>query len=676
MERLTTIKVLCSLLLGGMVIASCVDDNYDLSDIDMTLQIGKDGSLTLPKSSTGDIKLENLFDLADDGPITKVTVDGKEFYYMDQSGNAEQAVINIEDITIPQPEIKDFKANLLKEDEISVKAAEPAIADGTSVFYYNFEDLATAYIPISTSAGINEDVKGLTHITFDTESAEVNFSVHLEKYGHLKTVHYDNLALLLPKGMEIVDDVEYVYQRNGQTMRQPGTLSIDENGLPKVTFFDGEDEGADAASAATITMKIKGANVSDDPTVSDFIFNPEDHTAHLDSKIQMIGYMRVDESDLDLSNLTPEEMTKVATEGNSALIPSDVFYVGGGNFKSDLCVETFSGALEHRITDINDIELNDIPDFLDDDEVELDLTNPQLILIVKSDLQTEASTRIKLNAYRNGEMTARGLDTGILSLDGRSGKTIVKILAKDARPEAVAIPDEYKDGNYILQGQTVNNIGDIIRRVPDKIEIVGVDEQKSIVVSLPNCENLNIRQDYNIDLSYRIYCPLSFGDNFQIIYHEEESGWDIGTSLDDLDFQSLTIDATVTSDLPLALYLEGTPISVDGSDISNKCAIDYYYQDANGTYQLYNPQKINIRAKADGTQNGDNIRLVIHNKDSKKGMKEILSSSAGNKQLDGLKYVATMKEPVNNTEALQTQSNLVLTNVKITLTGGVTYDAN
>ena len=50
------------LLLGGSVVVSCTDNNYDLSDIDMTVGIGN-GELSIPTSSTTTIKLIEVLEL-------------------------------------------------------------------------------------------------------------------------------------------------------------------------------------------------------------------------------------------------------------------------------------------------------------------------------------------------------------------------------------------------------------------------------------------------------------------------------------------------------------------------------------------------------------------------------------------------------------------------------------
>jgi len=696
MRKQLLIPVLTALLVGSSTFVSCVDDKYDLSDVDMTLQIGnKEGTFTLPVSSTDTIRLNNVLDVDTTGVIKKITnnLDKQEYYFLDASGSASTATIHIEDITIPKPDINSFSVKLLQESSSSnVKAQHRTapVAESSNIFYYNFKDLAVATIPISTSAIINSDVQDINHISFD--GATIAFDVDLENFGRLKTIHYDNLQLQLPKGLEIDPEVYYVYTYKGQQKKQKGTISTSPEGHTLVTFFTGTHEGSDAGTPSTIQLTLTGAKVSQNPALSDFIFDKANNKAYIESKIQMLGYMCVKVEDLDQTTpLTAEESAKLLASGGdmSALIPLDVTYTGGGAFDKALTVTKFSGSITHKVDNIDKITLNDIPDFLNKEENVLSFANPQLILIVKSDLKTEAFTKVTLNAYRDGRPTASGVSSGKITLDGTTGQTIIKVLAKDPTLTAVRIPHEYqRNNNYILTAEKIDNIGDLYRTIPDEIEIVGEDNDHSIVVSLPACEDIDIQRDYHVDLGYRIYNELSFGPNFKIVYDDEDedndNSFDLGDDFDDLDINSLSIEANLVSSIPLNLSLKTipqgkgiNPTTKKKWDISNKCDISYY--DANGKQFANNLLTIAPATVKDGktTPSQQKVKIVIRNKDKNKSLKEILSSSAGDYQLDGIKYSITLENKQSgNTQGLQTQSYLILQDLQITLHGGLLFDAN
>lgn len=76
-----------SLMCGGIcAMTSCVDDNYDLSDIDTTTAI-KINNLTVPVRLNS-IKLDDVLDIEEDGLISKfIDAEGNEFYAIQKGGD-------------------------------------------------------------------------------------------------------------------------------------------------------------------------------------------------------------------------------------------------------------------------------------------------------------------------------------------------------------------------------------------------------------------------------------------------------------------------------------------------------------------------------------------------------------------------------------------------------------
>ncbi len=80
-------KVLsCTLILALCVAAaSCVDDNYDLSDIDTTTRVTVD-NLTVPMNMDP-VVLSDIISIDEGSKIQAVTIDGNEFYALSQKGD-------------------------------------------------------------------------------------------------------------------------------------------------------------------------------------------------------------------------------------------------------------------------------------------------------------------------------------------------------------------------------------------------------------------------------------------------------------------------------------------------------------------------------------------------------------------------------------------------------------
>ena len=91
----------CFLFFAVMGMASCVDDQYDLSkDVDMTVTVG--GDLTIPGSNTEEITLKKIFDLEDD---SNVQPDVNGDYVLSQEGSSTSSGVTIDGVTVSSDEI-------------------------------------------------------------------------------------------------------------------------------------------------------------------------------------------------------------------------------------------------------------------------------------------------------------------------------------------------------------------------------------------------------------------------------------------------------------------------------------------------------------------------------------------------------------------------------------------
>ena len=109
MKRKSVIKVLGGTLLCALTLAGCIDDKYNLSDLDTTMRIGKgDAVFYLPNLSLGDIKLNALFDLGESGAIDSIG----GTYFLNKGDTTATPPIVIGAITINKPIINPFATSL------------------------------------------------------------------------------------------------------------------------------------------------------------------------------------------------------------------------------------------------------------------------------------------------------------------------------------------------------------------------------------------------------------------------------------------------------------------------------------------------------------------------------------------------------------------------------------
>jgi len=667
MRKQTFSKTLLAFTAGAAILSACVDDKYDLSNMDTTIQVGSSGTLSLPKCSTGDIVLDNLFDLKDDGPIQKlVGPDGQELYYLDKDGEASPAPIHINPIRIRKPSDQSFNAS------IDLRAATGAVKGSvrknilTDEYIYDISDLAKADLKDAQATGISSDVLDISRISFSPTTVTLQVTLSGKNTDIVDQIHFDNLVLSLPTGLEIS---RCTYQGNEKATDRATNEGI-------IVLNESKDvDGMSLSTGLSFTLTLNAAQLEEGHGVS---FNPANHSARLSGQFALSGYARLNKDDInpdkliahlyeELSGMTPleikEEVEKVQA-GNyqdalNRVLPT-LNFNGTCKFDQDLTVQTFSGSLQHEIDNIKDIKLENLPDFLNEPDVTLDLGNPQLYLDFYTDLETQINTTIDL-LPKFGQTTGEGVEA-TLTYDGNGadkGKHKVFMLAPHT--DQADFPEAYK--NYNQEKQTAS-VGNLIRKIPDVIKVTG--ENGKIMVNLPACENIEISKDYNVELRYRVFSPLTFGDNFQIVYRDTEKNMDLGDDLDDLTVESLELAGVAHSDIPLKLNLTVTPINKDGIELSN--LLIAYKNDGDGDFQQGG---VTIRANASGTEK-DKFSIRIRAAQGHT-LSEFLHS--GDMQLDGIKYAAVLNDPSSNADALKTTASVRLTDIQVKATG-VSYVAN
>lgn len=673
MRKQTLEKALLAFMAGATVLSSCVDDKYDLSNLDTTIQLGGGNTLTLPACSTGDIVLDNLFSLADDGPITKLTGnDGQELYYLDKDGEANPEDININRINIKKPKDADFSASIdLRIPAAGVKGQAPRKAGTGELSYrYDISDDARTALKEAEATGISSDVLDITRISFTPTTASLEVSITGRNLDIVNQVHFDSLALYLPTGLELSSCVFQGDEKLGSQALRDRTTS---EGV--IVLNAGEDtRGLNVGSGEKLKLQLtlSAADLGEGYGVT---FNPATHSALLSGEFGLTGYARLSNTDINVEKLkdhlleiitgmTPAEIAaelqKLANgqyqDALNLVLPS-LDFKGSSRFSNDLTVQTFSGALQHQIDKIDDIKLDNLPDFLEGDDVTLDLSNPQLYLDIFTDLKTEVSTDIALVPYRHGVPSAAGV-TAALTYDGTQGKHKAFMLAPNT--DALDFPEQYMGSNYIREKLNGKEVGNLIRQIPDYIKVTGKNGSERITVNLPHCENIVISQPYKVQLSYRVFSPLTFGDDFQIVYRDTEDGMNLGNDLDDVSVEKVELTGAATSDIPLSLTLVLTPIDKQGREITG---LQVLYK--NGGESQFQSNGVKIRAGADGSaQDQFAVRVQAASGHS---LNEFLHS--GSHQLDGIKYAAFLNDPSSNADALKTTSKVQLKNLKISVTG-------
>lgn len=678
-------KASVALCLGALATA-CVNEDYDLENIDKTMQFGSGTTFMLPTSSTENIQLNNLFSLTDGGAVME---DAAGMYYLHKGGSANEQSVEIKEINFKAPKINSFGATLNLLSSSSVKGDNILYAPGD----YEYPFLEKAVLDYDNSISdadkkVNEDVKELSEVTFaNHQKAKMTFTVSdfeetkkiggVNIKGSLNKISFKDLKLTLPLGFTITKAV-YNNPSVNETVVGVKTVTDTEQ------YFEFSPQqpltlSPTSSNSVTITLDLDGAEIDKAGTggKNSFEFNTNTHLLTMKaSELKLRGSIVVSPS--DITNFPPSSVT---FSGAGVFANDDD--PNGSTTNNKLAVATFSGSIHHEIDKIDDIELNDLPDFLEDDDVHLDLSQPQLFLKILTDLPTKAELEnITLTSQwskSNGASGSQPVNIGNVAFEKSETGYLLPLV------KVAGTPDYPTDEGYAecTKGTAVvvSDLDKLLLNVPKTLAISGNGTGGKLLVKLDKCEKLPVSATYKIKFDYMVHCKLTFGPNFQIVYKETEGGMNLGSDLDDIDFgaagkaASIIVEAKTFSTVPLDLLLNATPIDKNGNVI-NGLVVEKAYKTSSNIYTTLGAnQMLNIRANANGSQWQDNIRLTI--KATKGTINDYLRSTAA-QQFDGLKYEARLKSGASTatTEALKSNTYLRLTDVRVGFSGGVIVKEN
>ena len=634
-----------SALLSVTMLSSCFDDSYDLDDVDYT--VGTEADLTLPSSSTGEILLKNIMNLKEDGVI-QVVADptGKDsMFVVTQSGKANIKPISIGAIKITKPTLSPFQATIDLRSLIGPKAKARKLldinVDGTNVnipdqdFFYDIKDGdAQQDIKKAQATGISTDVVAIERVGFD----QVCLTLNLNTVGfpeYIPNMHLNNLVLTMPSELNVVSCLFDGVEVDKENI-QPGKIQLTK-----------PEDGQRSTKGISMKLTIDGAE-----TGENFYFDKDKHTAEIIGAFQLTGTFRISTKEMVeakmveiienvLNTWSIEEKADFVSNPDLAkidgLIPATINFSGEASFDKDIRITRVTGDFQHPVDNIEPIKLDDLPDFLNDPDVILDLDNPMIYLTISQGVPGTAYTSISLSNDINPQDFYR---TGELSIAG-GGKDNLFYLAN--KKETKYVKKGCDDAQFI----NVTNLGNLIRKIPKQINV-------DVAPVTLHCEDLDLEKTYPVKVDYEVYSPLAFGKDFQLVYQDTERGWaEDMDDVEDLNAELLIADAKVTSTVPAYLDLTLTPIDEEGKEIK-QLSVSRVSIEPNAKNQAI---RIEIKATGNNTIN------------------DALTGKNGVKKLDGITYKAVIDRSTT-TDAIPATTNIKLTDIKISIKGKVTYDAN
>lgn len=523
---------------AATVSTSCVDDNYELADIDTTVGLNLN-ELTIPLNVES-ITLDKLLDIEDDSRIQKQVVNGKEIYAFKENNTFKSDNVKIPVLKVtpqyiaPIENTLDIQIPSSYANEASARSAKPVCVFPVKT------DSETSFSESGDADPAIVSIKSLSVEGTASHDYEMHINVgdpKIKKY--VSKVYFDNFKLLLPMGMK-------------------GKFTLDVNHTEKdVTDKYNPKTGVLDLSEETLGVTDFDMHIYADMDAIDF----EDAGSEVtfkNGKFTYSGTVKV------LSGEIAIYAEDINTGAGLQDIPKTLSYVCTPKIYG-VNVTSFTGEVQYDLDNLNidPVAINDLPDILSQDGTDIKLANPQVYLSINNPLNSQygiwAQASLSLKATKNGvEVNDAWSDN--INIDGARN---VFCLAADTEKAADELLEEYADAEIVK----FEGLGDILsgNGVPDKIYVDVLNPR----LPVQEVENLALGQNLApVEGSFMFFAPLALDETSKVIYSETLDGW-YDETLEKLEIRKAAVSANITSEVPANITLTIKPINVKGEEISD-----------------------------------------------------------------------------------------------------------
>lgn len=570
-----------ALLLTSLgITTSCIDSSYDLNkDIDMTISAGGE-HLAIPVGYTEKITLDKIIEL-DEGDDLQI-VDGE--YHLLKKDNIDETNTSVGTVTVAESE------NIIDAIPLTYSVSTPG---------------ATIVIPKEQSEGkINAEARGVDKAVIEIGSLAADMPTTL------------TLKFELGGGISIERvDIK--------------TMTIT---FPDFIQFENEN-GLNGQTLTMTDVQIKPSGFTKELKINKYAFGSTYGEGN-----------RVEEENGD--RILKIENQKITIEMQDIYVNNPQ---GSGSLSitptvtlSEMAVSEVYGTIQPDI-DVKptEVELNNLPDFLQDDEIRLDITNPVFSFNANNPLNTDVEMDGVLTGYKDGKVTKT------VKIGSSNGGASITLKPSGDKQQTISI---VRDEKTVVEANAtkvvVPNLNDIIETIPDRINV-----ELKPAVKTEQYYTVNLGQDYTLNSAYDIDIPLSFGSNLKIVYEETLDNFDL--DLEDVDIEKAVLSINAVNTIPLAMEIKNENVSA---------------LDANG----------NVIKDIDVTVEG----TITESKDGKTEVSSTLNVNLNEtaegaiSKLDGLKLkITAVPGQATDVQLLSTQW-MQLKDMKLKIPNGIKVDLN
>ena len=568
-----------ALLLTSLgITTSCIDNSYDLNkDIDMTISAGGE-HLAIPVGYTEKITLDKIIEIEEGDDLQ--LVDGE--YHLLKKGNIDNATTEIGEVTVT--------------GTTTIIEATPIAEVAAALTHWQTMAASinkTGTIEVSAH-DIDDAIKeiGALKASSPTELI-INLGITAGENMDFDNITFTDLKITFPS---ILDFEPYTGLSNN---------ILDLDGL---TINKGEEKN--------ISLQVKGYKFGNEtPDGKKIIGN----TLNINEKVIVEGKTTVD--------------VKMGSSGTISFTPTIEL--------QEMDIQSVTGVIQPIIEPTGStVNLENLPDFLEDDATELDITNPIFTFIAKNPLEAP----IILNGTMQGEKNGSIIEGSTVIL-GRNGIDQQDIILEKG-DNIIALSRLGTGGPEGSKNIKVSNINDLIKKIPDVVKV-----DLNPLVEYATYYTVDLTTSYALESNYDIDIPLNFGSNLKIVYDETIDNFDL--DLEDVDIKKAILSINAVNTIPLAMEIKNENVSA---------------LDANG----------NVIKDIDVTVEG----TITESKDGKAEVSSTLNINLNEtaegaiSKLDGLKLkVTAVPGQATDVQLVSTQW-LQLTDMKLKIPNGIKVDLN
>lgn len=573
------------LLTSFGITTSCIDNSYDLNkDIDMTISAGGE-HLAIPVGYTEKITLDKIIEL-DEGDDLQI-VDGE--YHLLKKDNIDETNTSVKLVTVEESLNPIEPIKVLNNQEYDIKHE------------VLFENIGTEDVIEAQAHGIDKAVIEIGSLTADTPT-KLTLSFKIETTN---TIMYDRVTI----GNMTITFPDFIKFEGGQSGLNGQTLTITNEIIYK--------------NNPTFTKSLSIAKYSFGEKYGDGNKIKEENGDRI---------LKIEEEKITIK--TNGIVYGAQGSGSLSITPTVTL--------AEMAVSEVYGTIQPDI-DVKptEVELNNLPDFLQDDEIRLDITNPVFSFNANNPLNTDVEMDGVLTGYKDGKVTK------IVKIGSGNGGASITLKPSGDKQQTISI---VRDEQTVVEANAtkvvVPNLNDIIETIPDHINV-----ELKPAVKKEQYYTVNLGQDYTLNSAYDIDIPLSFGSNLKIVYEETLDNFDL--DLEDVDIKKAVLSINAVNTIPLAMEIKNDNVSA---------------LDANG----------NVIKDIDVTVEG----TITESKDGKTEVSSALNVNLNEtaegaiSKLDGLKLkITAVPGQATDVQLLSTQW-MQLKDMKLKIPNGIKVDLN